>query len=44
MKVAVSLAKSILPSLGITAATSAMDAEIKKYTLLWNNTSNNFKQ
>ena len=43
MKVAIPLAKNVLPPLGITAAASAIDAEIqKKNTWFWNNI-NNFK-
>ena len=44
MKVAVPLAKNILASLRITAA-SAVDAAIqKKNTWFWNNNFNSFKQ
>ena len=44
MRVAVPLAKNVLPPLGITAAASAIDAGIKKKnTWLWNNNFNNFK-
>ena len=45
MKVAVPLAKNILASLRITAA-SAIDAAIqkKKNTWFWNNNFNSFKQ
>ena len=44
MKVAVPLAKNILASLRLTAA-SAIDAAIqKKNTWFWNNNFNSFKQ
>ena len=44
MKVVIPLAKNVLASLGIAAATSEIDAGIqKKYTWLWNNNFNNFK-
>ena len=46
MKVAIPLAKNILPPLGIIAAASAIDAGIqkKKKTRFWKNNLNNFKQ
>ena len=47
MKVAIPLAKNVLPPLGITAAASAIDAGIQKKiyknTWFWNNNFNNFK-
>ena len=43
MKVAIPLAKNILVPLGITAASSAIDARIQKNTWLWNKNFNNFK-
>ena len=43
MKVAVPLAKNVLALLGITAAASAINAEIKKKTWFWKNNFNNFK-
>ena len=44
MKVAIPLAKNVLAPLGITAAASANDAEIKKRnTRFWNKSFNNFK-
>ena len=43
MKVAVPLAKSVLTLLEITAAASAIDAEIQKNTWFLNNYFNNFK-
>ena len=44
MKVVIPLAKNVLASLGIAAATSEIDAGIqKKNTWLWNNNFNNFK-
>ena len=43
MKIAVPLAKNVLAPLGITAATSAIDAEIQKNTCFWNNNFHNFK-
>ena len=46
MKVAAPLAKNILASLGLTAAASAIDAEIQKKTKktwFWYNNFNNFK-
>ena len=44
MKIAVPLAKNVLAPLGITAASSAIDAGIqKKNTWFWNNNFNNFK-
>ena len=45
MKVAITLAKNVLPPLRITAAVSAIDAGIqkKKKTWLWNNNFNKFK-
>ena len=43
MKAAIPLAKDVLAPLGITAAASAIDAEIKKNTWFWNNNINNFK-
>ena len=45
MKIAVTLAKSVLAPLGITAAASALDAGIqkkKKNTWIWDNNFNNF--
>ena len=44
MKVFVPLAKNILATLGITAAASAIDAEVQKNTWVWDNNFNNFKQ
>ena len=47
MKVAIPLAKNILPPLGIIAAASAIDAGIQKKnkkTRFWKNNLNNFKQ
>ena len=48
MKVAIPLAKNILALLGITAAASAIDAEIKKKTKkttwFWNNNFNSFNE
>ena len=43
VKLAIPLAKNVLAPLGITAATSAIDAGIKKETWFWNNNFNNFK-
>ena len=44
MKVAIPLAKNFLASLGIAAATSAIDAGIQKIkTCFWNNNFNTFK-
>ena len=43
MKIAIFLAKNILAPLGITAAASAIDAEIKKNTWFWKYDFNNFK-
>ena len=47
MKVAIPLAKNILAPLGITAAASAMNAEIQKKqqkkTWIWDNNFNNFQ-
>ena len=44
MKVAIRLAKNVLAPLGITAAASVIDAEIKKKNAwFWNNNFNNFK-
>ena len=44
MKVAIPLAKNVLPPLGITAAASATDAGIqKKNTWFWKSNFNNFK-
>ena len=43
MKVAIPLAKNILVPLGVTAASSAIDARIQKNTWLWNKNFNNFK-
>ena len=43
MKVAVSLAKNILASLGITVADSAIVAGIQKKYMVLNNNSDNFK-
>ena len=44
MKVAIPLAKNVLASLGIAAATSAIDAGIQKIkTWFWNNNFNTFK-
>ena len=44
MKVAIPLAKKVLPPLGITTAASAIDAQIqKKNTRFWNSNINNFK-
>ena len=43
MKVAIPLAKSVLTLLEITAAASAIDAEIQKNTWFLNNYFNNFK-
>ena len=44
MKVAIPLPKTVLAPLGITAAASEIDAEIKKKTWFWNNNFNNFKR
>ena len=44
MKVSVPLAKNILATLGITAAASAIDAEVQKNTWVWDNNFNNSKQ
>ena len=44
MKVAIPLTKNALAPLGITAASSAIDAEIQKNTWFWNNNFNNFKR
>ena len=45
MKVAIPLAKNVLAPLGITAATSAIDAGIQKKTLCFvNNSFHNFKK
>ena len=48
MKVAIPLAKNVLAPLGITAATSTINAGIQKQkrkkTLFWNNNFNNFKR
>ena len=43
MKVAISLTKNVLTTLGITAAASAIDARIQKKTWFWDNNFNNFK-
>ena len=43
MKVAIPLVKNVLPPLGITAAASAIDAGIQKYTWFWGYSFNNFK-
>ena len=43
MKVAIPLAKNVLPPLGITAAASAIDAGIKKNTWFWNNNFDKFR-
>ena len=43
MKVVVRLAKIFLAPLGITAAGSAIDDELKGNTWFWNNNFNNFK-
>ena len=43
MKVAVPLAKNILAPVRITAAASAIDADIQKNTWFWNNFFDNFK-
>ena len=44
MKIAIPLAKDVLPPLGITAAASAIDAGIEKSnTWFWNNNFNNSK-
>ena len=44
MKVAIPLAKNVLAPLGITAASSAIDAEIQKKNIwFWNNNFSNFK-
>ena len=43
MKIAIFLAKNILAPLGITAAASAIDAEIKKNAWFWKYDFNNFK-
>ena len=43
MKVAVALAKYIWAPLGITAATSGIDARIPKKKRIWNDTFKNFK-
>ena len=43
MKVAVPLAKNILAPVRITAAASAIDADIQKNTWFWNNYFDNFK-
>ena len=43
IKAAIHLAKNVLAPLGITAASSAIDAGIKKKTWFWNNNINNFK-
>ena len=48
MKVAIPVAKNVLAPLAITAAASAINAEIennnKNNTCLWNNCFNNFNQ
>ena len=43
MKIAVPLAKKVLVPLGITAAASAIDVEIKKNPWFWKCDFNNFK-
>ena len=43
MKVSIPLAKTVLAPLGITAAASAIDAEIKKNTCFWNKNFHNLK-
>ena len=43
MKVAVPLEKNILAPVRITAAASAIDADIQKNTWFWNNYFDNFK-
>ena len=44
IKIAIPLAKNVLTPLGITAAASAIDAEIqKKYIWFWKYDFNNFK-
>ena len=44
MKVAIPLAKHILPPLGITATASAIDGGIQKNAWFWKNNFNNFKR
>ena len=43
IKAAIHLAKNVLAPLGITAASSAIDAGIQKNTWFWNNNFNNFE-
>ena len=43
MKVSIPLAKTVLAPLGITAAASAIDTEIKKNTCFWNKNFHNLK-